>query len=371
MTLTVFAFVIVFNAALAAALLVVPLAQFLSFRFGAITVPGGRRQEPVAMPKLGGLAIFVGFMVGVVVAQLAPIERGDPNEAIRLHGLILGGVVIWLVGVIDDVFDLNYVQIFAGQAITSGVAIAFQIFIEFFNNPFTGTQTDPWSPVVTVALTMFWLVLMMNTVNLLDGSDGLAGGVAFIASVILFLNSAVRQAPPQTSVSLLPLALMGALAGFLIYNSYPARVYMGGSAWFLGYLLGTLSIIGGAKMATILMVMGLPLMDLGWQMVNRIRHGNNPFRGDRGHLHFRLLDSGMCTPRQIALAYYAVCAFFGFLTLVTTDRMFKFIAFAVMLICIAIGFAAVGRFSGLSEDYSVSSNASASSSKTSASSSGS
>ena len=156
-------------------------------------------------------------------------------------------------------------------------------------------------------------------------------------------------------MSLLPLALTGALLGFLIHNFYPARVYMGGSAWFLGYALGSLSIIGGAKMATILLVMGLPLMDLGWQMVNRMRHGNNPFRGDRGHLHFRLQDSGMLSPRQIALSYYAVCALFGFLTLVTTSELFKFIAFAVMLVFIAIGFIAVGRFSALDDDYSMSS----------------
>ncbi len=348
--LRIFAFIIVFNLALAAALAVVPVARFLSLRFRIISVPGGRRQEPIAMPKLGGLAIFVGFVVGIIAAQIVPIERGDPNESLRLTGLLLGSGVIFLLGILDDVYDLNYIQIFLGQVLTSAIAIGFQIFIAFFNNPLTGAQTDPWSPIVTVSLTLFWLVLMMNTVNLLDGSDGLAGGIALIACLVLFLNSAVRQEPPQTSVSLLPLALTGALAGFLLYNFYPARVYMGGSAWFLGYALGALSIIGGAKMATILLVMGLPLMDLGWQVLNRLRHGNNPFRGDRGHLHFRLLDSGMFSPRQIALGYYAICALFGFLTLVTTSQMFKFIAFAVMLVCIAIGFIAVGRIAALPED---------------------
>ncbi|MCY3778860.1 MAG: MraY family glycosyltransferase [Chloroflexi bacterium] len=345
--LTLFAFVIVFNAALATALLAIPLARLLSYRFGIISVPGGRRQEPTPMAKMGGLAIFFGFIVGIIMAQLVAVERQDPNEITRLAGLLIGSTVIAALGIADDIFDLNYIQIFIGQALTSAVAIAFQIFIEFFNNPLTGAQTDPWSPVITVALTLFWLVLMMNTVNLLDGSDGLAAGIGLIAAIVLFINSAFVQQPPQTSVSLLPLALTGALLGFLIHNFYPARVYMGGSAWFLGYALGTLSIIGGAKMATILLVMGLPLMDLGWQMVNRIRHGNNPFRGDRGHLHFRLLDSGMLSPRQLALSYYAFCAFFGLLTLVTTSEMFKFIAFAVMLICIAIGFIALGRNSAL------------------------
>ena len=110
-------------------------------------------------------------------------------------------------------------------------------------------------------------------------------------------------------------------------------------------------------MATILLVMGLPLMDLGWQLVNRLRLGSNPFRGDRGHLHFRLLDTGILTPRQVALGYYALCAFLGFLTLVTDSQLFKFIAFIVMLICIAIGFLTVARISRLRDDYEESSAA--------------
>ena len=359
--LRLYAFIIVFNTALASALLIVPLARHFSMRFGVTSVPGGRRQERVAMPKLGGMVIFVGFTVAVVLAQFVPIERSDPYEIFRLVGLVLGSAVIFALGLADDFYGLNWFQIFLGQIVTSAIAIIFQIFIAFFNNPFTGAQTAEWSPIVTVALTMFWLVLMMNTVNLLDGSDGLAGGIALIAALVLFLNSAVRLSPPQTSISLLPLALAGALLGFLIHNFYPARLYMGGSAWFLGYVLGTLSIIGGAKMATILLVMGLPLMDLGWQIVNRVRHGNNPFRGDRGHLHFRLLDNGIFSPRQMALVYYSICAFFGFLTLVTTSQMFKFIAFAFMLICIAIGFVAVGRISALQDEGAAATSSSSSS----------
>ena len=209
--LRLFAFVIVFNTALATALMVVPLARVLSFRFGLTSVPGGRRQERAAMPKLGGMAIFVGFTVAIIVAQFLPIERQDPYEVFRLAGLTIGGTVIFLLGVIDDFRGLNWFQIFLGQIFTSAIAIIFQIFIAFFNNPFTGAQTGEWSPVVTVTLTLFWLVLMMNTLNLVDGSDGLAAGIALIAALVLFLNSAVRLEPPQTSVSLLPLALAGAL----------------------------------------------------------------------------------------------------------------------------------------------------------------
>ena len=348
--LTLFAFALVFNLALAVSLAMIPLARYISRRFGIISVPGGRRQEPLAMPKLGGLAIFVGFLVSIALAQLLPVPRFDPYEIIRLAGLMIGSIVIFALGVVDDIYGLSYFQAFLGQIAAAAIAIIFQIFIEFFNNPLTGLQTDPWPPVVTISLTMFWLILMMNTVNLLDGSDGLAAGIATIAGLILFVNSAFRQVPPQISVSLLPLAMSGASLGFLIHNFYPARIYMGGSAWFLGYALGTLSIIGGAKMATILLVMGLPLMDLGWQIVNRLRHGYNPFHGDRGHLHFRLLDAGLLSPRQIALGYYAICALFGLLTLVTTSQLFKFIAFGVMLVFVAVGFIAVGRISSLRDD---------------------
>lgn len=343
--LDIFAYIIVFCLALGTSLAIMPVARYLSFRFDITSDPGGRRQEALPMPKLGGLAIFSGFIVTIIVAQHLPVPRFDSYEIIRLVGLIIGSTFIFLLGIVDDLKELNYFQSFLGQIITAGIAIAFQIFIEFFNNPFTGNQTDPWTPIVTITLTMFWLVLMMNTVNFLDGSDGLAVGIAVIAGLILFLNSAFRLEPPQTSVSLLPLALSGASLGFLIYNFYPAKIYMGGSSWFLGYVLGVLSIIGGAKMATILLVMGLPLMDLGWQVVNRLRHGRNPFRGDRGHLHFRLLDTGRYTPGQVALGYYGICSIFGFLTLATTSQLFKFIAFGVMLIFVAIGFIAVGRIS--------------------------
>ena len=349
--LDIFAYIIVFCLALGTSLAIMPVARYVSLRFGITSVPGGRRQEAIPMPKLGGLAIFGGFITTIILAQYLPVPRFDSYEIIRLVGLIIGSTFIFFLGVIDDIIELNYFQTFLGQIIAAGIAIGFQIFIEFFNNPFTGLQTDPWTPVVTITLTMFWLVLMMNTVNLLDGSDGLAIGVAVIAGLILFLNSAFRLEPPQTSVSLLPLALSGASLGFLIYNFYPAKIYLGGSAWFVGYVLGALSIIGGAKMATILLVMGLPLMDLGWQVVNRMRHGQNPFRGDRGHLHFRLLDTGRFTPGQVALGYYGICSVFGVLTLVTTSQLFKFIAFGIMLIFVIIGFMAVGRITSNGDSH--------------------
>lgn len=321
---------VLFTAALVSWLLV-PVAIRLSQRSGAMTKVGGRRREMQPMPRLGGIAIAGGFLAALLLAQWVPVPRQDPQEAIRLTGLAMGTVFCFLFWSVDDIVDLNPTLQYAGQLIAGGIAVTFLIFIEFFNNPLTGSRTEPWPHFVTVAITLLWIGVMMNTVNFLDGLDGLAAGVATIAGAILFVNSAIIINPAQESVALLPLALVGACLGFLLYNFHPASIYLGGGAQIIGFLLATLSIIGGAKMATILLVMGLPLVDMTWQIFSRILRGQNPMKGDRGHLHFRLLDDQRFTVRQIVLAYYAFCAFFGMLTLVLDSQLYKFIAFGVML----------------------------------------
>ena len=353
-------FLLVFGLALSTTLLLVPVADWLGRRFNITTRFGGRRQsesDSRRVSKLGGIALYGGFVTAVLAAQVLPVPRFDSYEIIRLSGLLIGGTVIFLVGILDDIFDLPPLAQFAGQFLAAAIAIVFQIFIEYFNDPFTGQQTAPWSFIVTVALSFFWLVGMMNTMNWLDGADGLAGGVTFIGGATLFINSAFRIEPAQTSVSLLPLALMGCTLGFVIYNFYPARIFMGGGATFLGYVLGALAIIGGAKMATILLVMGLPLLDSVWQVVNRVLQKRSPFSGDRGHLHFLLIDMGI-SPRQIVLGYYFFCTFFGVLTLITTSRFFKFAALGVLALIVAVGFLIITRYKR-SSSSSVSSASSA------------
>jgi UDP-GlcNAc:undecaprenyl-phosphate GlcNAc-1-phosphate transferase len=167
--------------------------------------------------------------------------------------------------------------------------------------------------------------------------DGLAAGVSAVASLMIFIHAAFRL--DQVSVSLLPLALFGATLGFLPYNFHPARVFMGSNgALFLGYSLGVLGIIGGAKMATVLLVMGLPLLDVVWQIVRRVSKGHSPMQGDRGHIHFRLLDLGL-SQRHIVVGYYVFCALFGAVALVTASRLYKLIALLVMAAVLVIGFA--------------------------------
>ncbi len=339
-------FLLVFGLALSVTLLLVPLADWLGRRLSITAKYGGRRQSEAdarRVSKLGGIALYGGFVTAVLAAQLLPVPRLDPYEVIRLSGLLIGATVVFIVGLLDDLFELSALAQFAGQFAAAAIAIIFQIFIEYFNNPLTGETTGSWPFAVTVALSLLWLVGMMNTMNWLDGADGLAGGVTFIAGATLFINSAFRVEPAQTSVSLLPLALMGATLGFVLYNFHPARIIMGGGATFLGYVLGALAIIGGAKMATILLVMGLPLLDSVWQVVARVRRGKSPFSGDRGHLHFRLIDMGI-SQRQIVIGYYLFCAFFGVLTLVTGSRFFKFVALGVMGLIVVAGFLLLNRY---------------------------
>jgi UDP-GlcNAc:undecaprenyl-phosphate GlcNAc-1-phosphate transferase len=138
------------------------------------------------------------------------------------------------------------------------------------------------------------------------------------------------------------MALLGATLGFVPFNFAPARIFLGSGAYLLGYLLGVLSIIGGAKMAAILLVMGLPLLDTAWQIVSRIVRGQNPVRGDRGHLHFRLLDIGL-SQRQIVIGYYLFCAAFGGLALLIPSRLYKLVALLVMGSLTLLGFMWLSR----------------------------
>src|SRR5258708_16088063 len=342
-----FSVAVVFMLSLALSLALTMLARRIASLLHLTAKPGGRRKHPVEVAQLGVLPLWGAFTLTALVAQRLvndfQMNLVDPNEIIRLTGLLLGGTFLFIVGILDDKFELPGLPQYIAQLIAAAIGVSFLIFIEKFSNPLTGITTDDFPYIVTVTISLFWLGLMMNTLNWLDGVDGLAGGVALIASILLFIHTVLVQ---QLSVSLLPLALIVTLIGFMRFNWYPASIFMRSGAVFLGYTIGALSIIGGAKMATILLVMGLPLLDVAWQIGRRIANGQNPLVGDRGHTHFRLIDANV-DPRLICAGYYLFCAAFGVLALVLpTDpqqRIFKLIAIGVMIVLVLIGFALVAR----------------------------
>jgi UDP-GlcNAc:undecaprenyl-phosphate GlcNAc-1-phosphate transferase len=332
----VLSLVVVFAVGLVVTILLTLVARWVGFRFDMVDRPGGRRAHQGVIPRLGAIPLWGAFTVAALIAQFLPVPSADPNEGTRLFGLLVGGTFIFAFGLIDDKFDLPwYVQI-VGQVVAALIGIFALIFIERINNPLTG-ETIIWPFFVTLPVSLFWLLLMMNTANFLDGSDGLAGGVILIGATLLFIHTAKEM---QHSVSLLPMALMGTMLGFLIFNWHPAKIFMGSGAVYIGYVIGALSIIGGAKMATILLVMGLPLLDVAWQVARRLAERRNPLKGDRGHIHFRLIDLHV-SPTALALGYHAFCTGFGLLALLTTSRQFKFVALVVMVVLVIIGFAFV------------------------------
>jgi len=319
-------YLIVFAVAAVSAAVLTPLSARLGRRLGLVDRPGGRRAHRGEVPRLGGVGLFLAFTIALAVGLALRIPTADPNEPLRLLGLVVGSTWMFLLGLADDRWDLHPLIQLAGQLIAGIIAILALIFIERVNNPLTDRQIV-FGPVPVVGLTMFWMVGMINTVNWLDGLDGLAAGVGAILCVVLAIH---MYRVGQPSVVILPLALMGAAVGFLPYNFYPARVFMGSTgALFLGYALGCLGLVAGARVATVLLVMGVPIVDVAWQILDRARHGHSLIRGDRGHLHFRLLDVGL-SQRAIVLTYWAFCAFFGLLALVISSRLYKLLALLVM-----------------------------------------
>ncbi len=230
-------------------------------RWGLVAIPGGRRKHKGIIPVTGALAIFPAFLCAALLPVALGVQRVDSLELTRLIGILVGLGVVWLTGVLDDRFHFHFLPQFVGLLLAALIAILFKVFIELFNNPFTDAQIQvEW--YVMAPLTMVWIVGITGTVNVLDGLDGLATGVTAIAAAILFVHMLRLQ---QYSVSLLPLALLGCCLGFLVFNSSPARIFLGGGAYLLGYALATISIVSGAKVATALLVLWPAILDVLWQ----------------------------------------------------------------------------------------------------------
>lgn len=334
----------VFATTLLAALALTPLARRLSFRWRMVAEPGGRRRHLGRIPKLGGLALLAAYLLGIALIYLL-LPPANPEDALRLRGVVLGSLVMVAGGLIDDWRDLRPETQFLIQFAGAAVAMSHIIFIEVFTNPFAGDALWTWGPFAMIfrideeglvwiwrplalLLTLFWIVGMVNAVNFLDGLDGLATGVSAIAA-LLFAWHSYRLL--QFTVSLFPLALAGALIGFLFYNFAPARIFLGTTgAYLLGYNVATLSILSPAKLSTALLVMAVPMLDVAWQFFRRLRRGQHPFQGDRGHLHFRLSDGGLPT-RPIVLGYYLVASAFGLIPVFVSGGLAKIILWLLLV----------------------------------------
>jgi UDP-GlcNAc:undecaprenyl-phosphate GlcNAc-1-phosphate transferase len=314
--------VVVFVLTAALALLITPFVRLTVLRLGIVDRPNARRVNTRPIPRGGGFAIAAAFLV-VATPFVLLNERQDwvPTplniETSDLVALFVGGLAAAVIGVIDDLFDLRARWQLAGQIVLALAGVALGIGITVINNPF-GDGVIRFSQPFSVGFTIFWIVGMINSINWIDGLDGLSSGIALIACVTLGLISLTTQVG-QPLIAVLCFALAGALAGFLRWNFHPAKIFSGTTGvQFVGYTLAVLSILGNAKVAVALLVLGVPIIDTFWIIVGRLSQKRSPFSPDRSHIHHRLLDLGL-SHRDTVLVIYAICAGLGLLALLVSE----------------------------------------------------
>jgi len=334
-----------------------PVAIRFAHRAGAIDEPdSGRRVHRLAIPRGGGLAVAASFIVvGVVATLVNSVSHNVPEGTVgaqTLAVLFVGVALAAAFGYVDDRWQIRARWQALSQLVLAALTIAAGVTITFIYNPLGflgekfggdelmfGTQTSQgidWSHgtfgnlgyVLAVVLTTIWIVGMINSINFIDGLDGLSTGIALIASLALGLLS-VSQGQPL--VGLLCAVLAGALAGFLPWNFHPAKVFTGTTGVVaVGYALAVLSILGTAKVAVALLVLGVPVIDTFWIIIRRVSNRQSPFTPDRGHFHHRLLDLGL-THRGAVLVIYGICIALAILSLVLsgTGLLYAFMGIVV------------------------------------------
>ena len=316
-------------------LVITPLVQRLSIRMGNVDQPNHRRVNRAPVPRGGGLAVATAFLavaVGVIVINdrldVVPIPRAlEPSD---LAGLLLGGAVATLLGALDDTLQLRARWQLLGQLALGALAVGFGITVALVANPFGPGSISLTGPFA-VGFTVLWIVGMINSINFIDGLDGLSSGIALIAAATLGLIS-LTTAVAQPFIGILCFALAGSLLGFLRWNFHPASIFIGTSGvMFVGYTLAVLAILGTAKVAIALLVLGVPIIDTFWIIVRRLATGHSPFTPDRGHIHHRMLDLGL-SHSQTVLLIYALCTGLAALSFLLsgTGKVYAFLGLVVL-----------------------------------------
>jgi UDP-GlcNAc:undecaprenyl-phosphate GlcNAc-1-phosphate transferase len=346
-----------FLAFLAAFLLAVVftlIVKKIAWRRQLVDEPGPERkihQQPV--PLAGGVAIFLAFFAVTFYLAYGTNLLVGHNIALKyIWAIFFGGLLLVIGGVLDDRFNLSATKQLLWPILAVLVVIVGGIGITKVTNPFGGLlYLDQYEwilfwfrglpyklTLIADLFTVLWLLGMMFTVKFLDGLDGLASGVGGIGALIIFLlSTATKWWQPDTA--LLAIILAGACLGFLLFNFHPAKIFLGSSDLFIGFMLGVLAIISGGKIATALLIMGIPILDVAWVILRRVFwEKKNPFKtADKKHLHFRLLDVGF-SHRQAVLILYLFSAFFGSLTLFlqSKDKLITLGLIVLLMILLAV-----------------------------------
>ena len=300
--------------ALVISFLATPVVKTFAYKVGAIDVPkDARRMHKVPIPRLGGLAIFIGFMVSILLfVKITP----------EMKSILLGAAIIVVLGVVDDIMALPAMLKFVVQIIAAAIPATHGVVIQAFSNPNIFSKNLYWVlGWLSIPVTILWIVAITNAVNLIDGLDGLANGVSAISATTMLVIALLAS---EGQVAIVLAALVGACVGFMPYNMNPAKMFMGDpGATFLGYILATMSIQGLFKYYAVIsfvvpfLILGLPIFDTAFAFIRRIAHGQSPMHADRSHIHHRLIDMGL-NQKQAVATLYVISAILGLSAVVLT-----------------------------------------------------
>ncbi len=356
--MTISPFLVAGAIGLVVAFALTPIVEWLATRFGVLAHPGGRHIHSAPIPRLGGIAIYLAF-VAAVLAGL-PLERAikitvdaqrilitvpfTPAFDRPVIGVLLGATIITILGIIDDIRGVAPVEKLFGQLVAAVAPLPFGVGMDVLTNPLGGMVfLGPFG----MALTVLWLVALCNVMNLIDGIDGLAAGIATIAGGTVLVASYQRG---DVGTAMLAAALIGGTLGFLPYNFNPARIFLGDTgSMLLGYLLGSLSVLGTYKSYTALsllvplVALGIPVLDTSLAIVRRWRTRRPIFQADTEHLHHRLLQRGL-SQRQTAVVLYLVTGILGVGALLASGvHRFSLVAvFGLLTIALVFGARRIG-----------------------------
>ncbi|MGM9943338.1 MAG: glycosyltransferase family 4 protein [Lysinibacillus sp.] len=286
-----------------ASLIITPLVRKLAFRIGATDKPNHRKVHQKIMPRLGGLAIFISFLIGMAILR-------PQDDQIGTMAVLLGACIIVVIGILDDMYELSAKVKFIGQILAALVVVLGGVQVDYINLPFGGGIE---LGVLSIPLTILWIVGITNAINLIDGLDGLAAGVSAIALITISGMAMLKGDMFVLSISTI---LIGSIIGFLKYNFHPAKIFMGDTgALFLGFMIAVLS-LSGFKNVTVLsliipiIILGVPISDTFFAIIRRIVNKQPLSAPDKSHLHHCMLRLGY-SHRQTVLIIYAMAASFG------------------------------------------------------------
>ena len=333
--------------ALLVSFVLTPLVKRLAYKLGAVDIPKDeRRMHKEPIPRLGGLAIFLGCMAALLCIFL--FFTHFSAIAVQLRGILIGAVIIVAVGIVDDIRPLGAGVKFILQIVAALIAVGHGVIIEMIANPlpFGGEYLDfgVWS----IPITVIWIVAVTNSVNLIDGLDGLADGVSTIGALTMLIIALLMGDLPMAIICG---ALVGACIGFIPFNMNPAKIFMGDTgSTFLGYMLATVSVLGLFKLYAAIsfivpfIILGFPIFDTASAFTRRILKGQNPMKADRSHTHHKLIDMGMNQKQAVATLYLVSCVLGLCAVMIVSTGYMKTILSIVALVITAYTATRIARY---------------------------